>query len=143
MKILTNLEEMFIFKMQGKLGNIVSIYLFVAAGIPYVTTYDRCQRNYHLCDIASWEPWSRCSTTCGVGTQIRTQPVCCDSSNTDLKGCLKKCNIPLNTFIANHYEQRKCGNCFNGTYNNITNKCDCFNGYGGSCCNQGKLQTSI
>lgn len=51
MKILTNLEEMFFSKMQGKLGNIVSIYLFVAAGIPYVTTYDRCQRNYHLCDI--------------------------------------------------------------------------------------------
>ena len=128
--------------MQGKRVNILSIYLFVAAVIPYVATKYTCGGKYHLCALQPWGPWLSCSTHCGVGTQVRSQPVCCDPSITDLKVCLKKCNIDFNTYITKHYEKRNCGICFNGTYNDITNKCDCLNGYGGSCCNQGKMQVT-
>lgn len=104
-----------------------------------------CLGKYKNCDIQAWDPWSSCNTKCGVGQQNRNRPVCCDPSKIkpfNLVNCLSYCKIDIWSYQQNDMERRNCGACFNGTYDKVQNRCQCFKGYGGTCCNKGELKYS-
>lgn len=81
------------------------------------------------CQVGSWSSWSACSHQCGTsGTQSRRR------SKTVVEACGGTCHYPLD-------QNRACNRdaCQHSGTPHSTG-CSCRPGYGGTCCESGKLK---
>ncbi|WAR31807.1 hypothetical protein MAR_034349, partial [Mya arenaria] len=90
-----------------------------------------------ICEFFPWESWSKCSTTCGVGSRKRFRHICCKGSlRDDRAACYSDCGKDVNDQSL-YYDYSACNNlCFNGG-TVLTNRCDCPVTHYGSCCESG------
>lgn len=81
------------------------------------------------CQVGSWSSWSACSHQCGTsGTQSRRR------SKTVVEACGGTCHYPLN-------QNRACNrNACQHSGTPHSTGCSCRPGYGGTCCESGKLK---
>lgn len=101
-----------------------------------------CSGNADICEWTPWESWGSCSSSCGGGSRKRARPACCKKS-LSFDQCMKECNMDKD----DQWEYRSCNNyCYHGRFHyEKTDKysygrCICVSGYGGGCCDIGRLR---
>ncbi|XP_052789244.1 uncharacterized protein LOC128223855, partial [Mya arenaria] len=86
-----------------------------------------CSDNKDICEWINWNPWNKCSRTCGGGTRQRSRSLCC-KTGLSFDECLDQCGL-VNTAS----DSETCnGICFNGGI--FSSSCSCTDAFYGSCC---------
>lgn len=116
-------------------------FCFVLKIVPVVSNRT-CPPVGNECEIGNWLNWGKCNATCGGGYRIRRKPICCNINyGKTLDECLQHCQLNKTNFNNITTDRMPCAQyCHNsGHFNTTTNKCDCFKGSNGICCDKSEF----